>query len=170
MLKSMSSEELMKLSRTQILSSRELRMTIQDLWLNASLFNATSTANSPRRQTFRDKLMARMLETETWLLKYLRERTDSETPTINLWFQEKSKTTSDSLTTTWWRETETWSLKSMPSSLTAMCSEDRTETWTSNWRDLFKQMSRSEQLLIEETECRTLEKEQIKKSLRVSMR
>lgn len=154
MLKSMNLEEPKKLLRMQTVSSREPKMTIQDSWLNASLFNVTSMANSPRRLTFRDKLMARMLETETWLPKCSKERIDSEIQMTSLWSPEKNKTTLDFLTITSWREMATWSLKLMPCNLTAMSSGDRIEISMVSWRDLFRLMSRSELLSIEEIECK----------------
>lgn len=65
------------------LNWRELRMTIQDLWLSLKLFRGTLMANSPKRQISKDKLKTKTQETETCKLNCLIERPDYELPMIN---------------------------------------------------------------------------------------
>ena len=145
-LKIMNLERLTRLLSPQLLNSPEPRMTILDLWLNPKLFRETLMANSPKKPISKDRLMGRILETESCNLQPSNVTPDWETLTNNLWFLERIKRTLDLVTITCWIETRTSNLRLTPCSHIVTSFKVKTRTLMLSSRDSCRPMNKLEPL------------------------
>jgi len=137
-------ERLTRLLSPQLLNLPEPRMTILDSWLNPKPSRETSMANSHRKPISKDRLMERMVETESCNPQPSSVTPDWETLTSSSWSPERSKRTLDLVTITCWIETKTSNPRSTPCSHIVTSFKVRTKTLMSNSRDSCRPMNKLE--------------------------